>query len=61
MFKIRQLAVFALALLAADAGLPPKPKDVTVIQSKKFPGVSISFKQAGVEFGAIGYSETDQS
>jgi hypothetical protein len=60
MFKIRQLAVFALALLAADAGLPPTPKDVTVIQSKKFPGVSISFKQVGHEFEAIGYSEAHQ-
>jgi hypothetical protein len=37
----------SVALTALAASFPPKPEEVTVVQSTKFPGVSISFKEVG--------------
>lgn len=46
MLKLTTLWAFSsLALCASAASFPPKPEGITVVESKKFPGVSISYKE----------------
>jgi hypothetical protein len=48
MFTLRALtALCSLTLSASAASFPPKPEGVTVVESTKFPGVSISYKEVG--------------
>jgi hypothetical protein len=46
-YKVSWVAC-SVALTALAASFPPKPEDVTVVQSAKFPGVSISFKEVAL-------------
>lgn len=45
MFTIRSLVAMSPLALAVFAAFPPTPENVTTIQSIKFPGVSISYKE----------------
>ncbi|KAF2029598.1 alpha/beta-hydrolase [Setomelanomma holmii] len=52
-------AVCSLALLTSAASFPPKPEGVTVVESTKFPGYSISYKETSIcetTPGVKGYS-----
>jgi carboxypeptidase C (cathepsin A) len=52
-------AVCSLALPVVTAAFPPTPEGVTVVESTKFPGVSISFKETSIcetTEGVKGYS-----
>lgn len=50
---ITALSSFAFVALAA---FPPKPENVTIVRSTKFPGVSISFKEASLYHKIHSYS-----
>lgn len=53
MFNIRTLSVLSVFALVATAAFPPKPQNVTTIQSTKFPGVSLSYKEVSATSQAI--------
>ncbi|KAF2621155.1 alpha/beta-hydrolase [Macroventuria anomochaeta] len=59
MFILRSLVALSPFALAASAAFPPKPEHVTIVQSTKFPGVSISYKKTSIcetTEGVTGYS-----
>lgn len=45
MLQLQAWAACSLALLASAASFPPKTEGITVVESKKFPGVTISYKE----------------
>lgn len=47
MFTLRNLLPLSTFALTAAAAFPPKPENITTVQSRKFPGVSISYKEVG--------------
>ncbi|UPX17302.1 uncharacterized protein EKO05_0007668 [Ascochyta rabiei] len=59
MFILRSLVALSSFAVAASAAFPLKPENVTVVQSTKFPGVSISYKETSIcetTEGIKGYS-----
>lgn len=58
MVLTRALLALSISVLAATATFPPAPDNVTVLQSTKFPGVSISFKEVNI-VRAYGFYTTD--
>jgi hypothetical protein len=54
------LALCSLALGASAASFPPKPENVTIVQSNKFPGVSISYKEVNISIVCrVAYAKLD--
>lgn len=47
MFALQSFVALSLFVLTVSAAFPKKPENITTVQSTKFPGVSISYKEVG--------------
>lgn len=62
MVMLRSLVALSSFALPISAALPPRPENITVVQSRKFPGVSISYKEvSALQFSDLGSANHAQT